>query len=354
MSDMDLRPADLGWDDRCAAALPADLVPARVACGHRDLWTVLGAGPPRLCRLAGRLRHAATGPSDLPAAGDWVGLDPDGSVIRCVLPRRGALSRADPRTGDELVLAANVDVVLVVTSANRDLNARRLERFAALAVAARAECVAVLNKADLVDDPGPAIAAVRAAVGGAVPVVVCSAATGVGVDAVAAWATRGRTVALLGTSGVGKSTLANALLGADVQATAPIRAVDDRGRHTTVRRELLVLPGGGLLVDTPGLKLPRMAAEAGAGLATAFDDLGALATGCRYADCRHDGEPGCAVAAAIEDGALDPARLDALRRLEREERWARERADPEGRAARRARRREINLAQRRTPPRWER
>lgn len=313
---------------------------ARVACRHRDLYTVVGdgVGEPQLVRLSGRLRHTL---DDHPVVGDWVGVA-DG-VIRELEPRRGVLARADQ------TLAANVDVVFVVTSPNRDLNARRLERFVALAVGGGCETVALLNKSDLVDDLGPALGALRSAVGGEVPVVVCSALTGDGLDVVRSWLSPGRTVALLGTSGVGKSTLANALLGADVQATAPIRAVDDRGRHTTVRRELFELPGGALLIDTPGLKLPRM----GAGAAVAFDELDTLAESCRFRDCTHDGEPGCAVQAAIADGTLDRARLDALRQLQREQRYAIERNTVAGRAARRARWRAIHKAQRKTPPRWE-
>jgi ribosome biogenesis GTPase len=281
---------------------------ARVACRHRGLFTVTGVGDePQLVRLSG------------------------------------------PQTGRTEVLAANVDVVFVVTSPNRDLNARRLERFVALAVGGGCETVALLNKSDLVEDPGPALGAVRAAVGGDVPVAVCSALTGDGLDVVRSWLAPGRTIALLGTSGVGKSTLANALLGADVQATAPIRAVDDRGRHTTVRRELFELPGGALLIDTPGLKLPRMGADA----APAFDELDALAESCRFRDCTHDAEPGCAVQSAIAAGALDPTRLEALRALQREQRWAVERESAAGLAERRGRSRAIHREHRNTPPRWQ-
>jgi len=319
----------------------------RVACRHRGLFTVIGAGPAQLVRLSGRLRHTL---DDHPAVGDWV-MVADG-VIHELLARRGVLARTDPQTGGRQALAANVDVVFVVTSANRDLNARRLERFVALAVDGGAEPVAVLNKADLVADVGPALGAVRAAVGGEVPVVVCSALTGVGMDAVGSWLAPERTIALLGTSGVGKSTLANVLLGADVQATAEIRAVDDRGRHTTVRRELFELPGGALLIDTPGLKLPRLGADGG-GLDVAFDELVTLAAACRFRDCTHDTEPGCAVQSAIHTGQLDPARLDALRHLQREQRWAAERGDPAGMAARRQRARAVHRTYRKTPPRWE-
>ena len=314
---------------------------ARVACRHRGLYTVFIEGEPRLVRLAGRLRHA----EQHPAVGDWVTVA-DG-VIEEIEPRRGVLARADPHSGRNDVLAANVDVAFIVTSPNRDLSIRRLERFAALA--SGCETVALLNKSDLVDEIGPALGTVRAAVGGVMPVVVCSAQTGEGLDVIRSWLKPGVTVALLGTSGVGKSTLANVLLGADIQATAPIRAVDDRGRHTTVRRELFELPGGALLIDTPGLKLPRMSADAD----VSFDELDALAVDCRFSDCTHDAEPGCAVQAAIAAGTLDPARLDAMRALEREQRWASERESAAGRAAREARWRAIHKEQRKTPPRWE-
>ncbi len=335
--------SQLGWDI-AGLDLEPGLTPARVACGHRDMWTLLGLGDePVLARAAGRLRFVATGAGDLPAVGDWVGVSE--GVIRTVLPRRTSIARADPGSGARQVLAANVDVVFVVTSANRDLNARRLERFVALAMSGGAECVVVVNKSDLVDDVGPVLGAVRAAVGGEAPVVVCSAATGDGLDVLSSWLTPGRTVALLGTSGVGKSTLTNALLGADVQDTAPIRAVDDRGRHTTVRRELLMLPGGALLIDTPGLKLPRM--EAGSVVGSAFDEIAALAAECRYADCSHTGEPGCAVHEAVEAGTLDPSRLDALHTLAREQAWADSRDTAAGRAARKKRGRELSKAVRR-------
>jgi len=250
------------------------------------------------------------------------------------------------------MLAANVDVVLVVTSANREFNSRRLERFVALAVDGGAEPVAVLNKADLVDDIEPALTAVRAAVGGEVGVVVCSATSGVGLDVLREWLAPGRTLALLGSSGVGKSTLTNVLLETDVQTTAEIRAVDDRGRHTTVRRELFALPGGALLIDTPGLKLPRVGAE-GAGLDVAFDAVAALAAQCRFVDCTHVSEPGCAVLTAIADGSLDGARLDALRRLERERAWAASREDPTARSARKRRAAAVHKAYRKRPARWE-
>lgn len=300
---------------------------ARVASGHRDMYTVVGCGEPRLVGVAGRLRHEGM----LPAVGDWVELDPSLSVIRSVEPRVGVLERASPDTGEAQVLAANVDVAFVVTSPNRDLNARRLERFVALADAGGVPVVALLNKIDLTSDVEPALGEVRLAVGGGVPVLPVSARTGAGLEALGSWLPPKATAVLLGTSGVGKSTLTNALLGAEVQATAPIRAVDDRGRHTTVIRSLLELPSGAYLIDTPGLKLPRMTATA---TAASFDELDALEGQCRFADCTHVSEPGCAVLAALESGELSPARWDAAQRLEREARWAAERDDQRARKAR--------------------
>ncbi|MGZ6675420.1 MAG: ribosome small subunit-dependent GTPase A, partial [Solirubrobacteraceae bacterium] len=236
-------------------------------------------------------------------------------AVSARLPRQGVLARA----GQDL--AANVDVAFVVTSANRDLNARRLERFVAVAAAGGCAPVLVLNKTDLVVDPEPSLAVLRAVAPG-VPVVATSAQRGDGVDALTAQLGRGRTGALIGSSGVGKSTLVNALLGSERQATALIRGHDDRGRHTTTTRALFALPhDAGMLVDTPGLRLPRMSADP-AGVAAAFADVEELATGCRFSDCRHETEPGCAVRAAIAAGDLDPARLNHQRKLEGEQRWA--------------------------------
>ncbi len=330
---------DLGLDRHVLATLPDGSTPVRVVAVHRGGYTVLGDGPPRLVSLAGRLRHDSLSPDELPAVGDWVALDqPGGVVIHALADRRGVVARTDPKTGRQQVLAANVDVAFIVTSANRDLNQRRLERFLALAATGGVESIVLLNKIDLAEDVEASLAAARRAVAGAAPVLPISALGNQGLDAVTSALGARRTAVLLGTSGVGKSTLINALLGTTRQATAEIRAVDDRGRHTTVHRELFTLPGGGLLIDTPGLKLPRMTADA---RAATIDELAALEPACRFADCRHENEPGCAVQAAIREGRLDPARLEAARHLEREAAWAGARADP---AARKAREREWRRA----------
>lgn len=310
--------AALGWAPHVASALEAlgdpALVAARVAAADRGRFSVLGADGATHAALSGRLRHDAA-PGALPVVGDWVALQHDPATIHHVLARRTVLRRAMP-TGALQVLAANVDVVLVVSSLNRDLDARRLERFVAVAAEGGAQPVVVLSKADLLADPAAALTTVRPVTRG-VPLVVVSALRGDGLRELEPWLRPGATAALLGASGVGKSTLVNALLGHDRQSTAPIRASDDQGRHTTVRRELLTLPSGALIVDAPGLRLPELWQGGDElGLAAAFADLDEIALSCRFGDCAHRTEPGCAVRAAISDGELDPGRLAGLRELE--------------------------------------
>jgi len=317
---------------------------ARVAAVHRGGLELITETGPRAGFVTGRLRHGAAS-ADLPAVGDWVTCDPESGAVHAVRERTSALVRAAKDGRAAQILAANVDVVVVVASLTRELNLGRIERMLTLAADAPADAVVVLSKADLVADPAAQVAEVRAALGGAVPVLPVSSVDGSGLDAVAALLGPGVTGVLLGASGVGKTSLLNALTGGE-RATGPIREADDRGRHTTTWRELVPLAGGGVVIDTPGLKLPRIWEQA-SGLASVFSDVEALARTCRFADCRHAGEPGCAVADAVGDGRLAPERLAAHEQLGREQAWAESRRDEAARRRRKDATRRIHREQRR-------
>ena len=297
----------------------APLRPARVVGAARGEYFVIGVGTPAWAQCTGALRHGATGPQDLPAVGDWVVVrDVPGLPIICaVLPRRTQLTRkSSGRTSQAQVLAANVDHVLVVTAVGRDFNPRRLERYLAAVAGSGAEAVVVVNKCDLPHDAQStkeqAVASVRKA-----PVVYCSAQTGDGVSDLQPYLRPGGTIVLVGSSGVGKSTLANRILGQQAQDTQEVRAADSKGRHTTTRRDLLIAPSGVAVVDTPGIRELGLWVDA-ADVDQAFDDISALTSGCRFGDCQHEDEPGCAVLEAVERGELDPARLRSYGKLQRE------------------------------------
>jgi ribosome biogenesis GTPase / thiamine phosphate phosphatase len=308
---------DLGWDEGFAASFEPhkdECEPARVAAQHRGGYDVLTEAGERRVRLTGRLRHEAASAAELPAVGDWVVLRDD--TIHAVLPRRSAFSRkAAWSATEEQVLAANLDAVFVVSALNGDLNLRRLERYLTLAWESGATPVLVLTKADLCDDVGAALLEVeQVALGVATHAV--SNLSGAGLDELTPYLAPARTVALLGSSGVGKSTLANRLAGEERQVTHEI-AEDGRGRHTTTSRQLIPLPGGALLVDTPGLREIQLW-EADDGIQEAFADVDELAADCRFSDCAHQSEPGCAVQAAIDEGRLLSERLQSYRQLQRE------------------------------------
>jgi ribosome biogenesis GTPase len=310
---------DLGWDPgRDTDFLPyaATCVPGRVARPDKGSFLVLTAEGPLRAEVSGALRHAAgDDPTALPTVGDWVAVR-DGALVDAVLPRRTAFVRhgaANVTAGQ--VLAANVDVVFVVVALATAPNLRRLERFLALAWESGAQPVVLLTKADLCEDLDAVLADVVSAAPGAPVHAVCSL-TGEGVDDVRSHLAPGRTCVLLGASGVGKSTLANRLLGATYLATTAIRD-DGKGRHTTTHRELVPLPGGAVLIDTPGLRGLQLW-DAEDGLDKAFSEVEALFGGCRFGDCAHESEPGCAVRAALEDGTLEPRRWESYRKLQRE------------------------------------
>jgi ribosome biogenesis GTPase len=287
--------------------------PARVAVQHRNAYVLYTAHGETDAVLAGRVRHRAGAASGLPAVGDWVAMERKAgkgpAVIHATLPRHSQFVRKVAGRGlSEQVLAANVDVVLIVAA---DLNVRRLERYLALARDGGAEPVLVLTKADLWSDAERLQAESVMAIG--VPVVVASAVTGEGLDALRARLRPGCTIALLGTSGAGKSTLINALIGEARLRTGEVRS-DGKGRHTTTHRELVPTREGALLLDTPGLReLQLWTGEQE--VEQAFDDIGALAADCRFGDCHHATEPDCAVRQAVRDGRLDAARLASFHKL---------------------------------------
>jgi ribosome biogenesis GTPase len=320
---------ELGWDDRLATLLASEapgLVPGRILTEERGQYLVASSTGDGPASPSGRLRHDMEIDPDAiwPAVGDWVAMEPlaegaspaDHRLIQRVLPRRTAMIRRAPgdRRMPSQVLAANVDTVFVVTSMNADFNVRRLERYLTVAWESGAWPVVVLSKSDLAIDHAGFVAEASAVAPG-VDILPVSAVTGEGLDAVRAHLGEGRTVVFTGSSGVGKSSIVNALAGAPLLETAGIREDDARGRHTTTRRQLVRL-GGALLIDTPGLR--ELGVMDGDGLSAAFDDVERLAAECRFTDCQHRSEPGCAIRAAIAQGRLDPARLEAWRKLERE------------------------------------
>ena len=325
--------AALGWDDGWAAAFDEVRCPGGVAArvlavdrGAADL--VAADGPVRATFGGDVLAAAAADPAATPCAGDWavVRAWPDRrSTVDALLPRRTALVRAQASgESSAQVLAANPDLVLVTVSLSLEPDLGRLERLVTLAWDSGAQPVVVLTKADLAADAWAVAADVGAAAPG-VEVLVVSALDGTGLDQLAALGRPNRTLALVGQSGVGKSTLVNALTDIEPLDTAPVGATG-KGRHVTVRRLLVPLPGGGLLLDTPGLRGVGVV-DVDTGLARAFPEIDALADQCRFADCAHESEPGCAVLAAVEDGGLHPRRLDSWRKLQREAAWIARRSD---------------------------
>ena len=315
MLDSDL--GALGWTSELAAELAPGHVPGRVVAAHRAAFDVrVDGGRVVRSRLPGRLAHYEG--LDV-AVGDWVGLS-DG-LVRAVLPRRSALVRtAAGLTSDAQVLAANVDVAFVVTSLGPDLEPRRLERYLVTIWESGAAPEIVLTKSDRFEaDAVAEMTAVVEAVAIGVPVWVVSAVTGEGVAELRGRVGAARTAVLVGSSGVGKSTLVNHWLGADLMATRETRADDDEGRHTTTHRELIELPGGGMVIDTPGIRELQLWDAAGAGaLEETFADVEELAAACRFNDCSHRVEPGCAVRAALDDGSLAPERFLSWQKLQRE------------------------------------
>jgi ribosome biogenesis GTPase len=293
---------------------------ARVSISQRDQYRIITNAGEFSAEPSGALWYRAGAASEMPVVGDWVAarvVSADQAIVEAVLPRRTCFARrAAGRRDEQQPIAANIDLAFLVNGLDGDFNLRRLERYLILAAESGASPVIVLNKADVCDDVPARLAAV-AEVAGAAPVVTLSATQGV--EPLLPFLSTGRTVALLGSSGVGKSTIVNRLLGTDRLRTAEVRESDSRGRHTTTHRELAPLPGGGALIDTPGMRELQLWAGADA-VERAFDEIAAAAEQCRFRDCSHSGEPGCAVAAALQSGALSDERFASYRKLRGEAR----------------------------------
>jgi ribosome biogenesis GTPase len=327
---------DLGWDEYFEALrmewVGDGCVPARVISQHRGLWRVAGAFDECWAEPSGKLRKESEAGGDWPAVGDWVSAEilsgQPNATIQQILPRRSRFVRkVAGKQIAEQVIVANIDVALIVAALDGDFNVRRIERYLAQCWESSARPAIVLNKADACAEPQELVAEIeRIAMG--VPIFLLSAKTGEGLDLLEASFKKGQTVVLLGSSGVGKSTLVNRLLQEERQPTHEVRASDSRGRHTTTSRELFVMPSGALIIDTPGLRELQLwnAAE---GLTQTFADVDELAAQCRFTDCQHQNEPGCAVQDALASGILDGERLESWRKLQREREFLLRKMDPE-------------------------
>jgi ribosome biogenesis GTPase len=323
----------LGWqaffEQQFQPHRDAGLIPARVAEEHRERYAILCEEGERGAEVTGRLRYTAASRTDFPAVGDWVALQWNGdstAVIHAVLPRRTLLMRKTAGTLTEAqAIAANLDTLFIVTDVDRDYNPRRLERYLTLARDCGVRPAIVLNKSDL-NRRAADLARELAVVAGGVPVLSLSALDGNGVDALAAQIGEAATVALIGSSGVGKTTIINRLLGENQLRTSRIRESDGRGRHTTSWRQLLLLPTGGIVIDTPGMREVQLWADEES-LDATFHDIEEIAAECRFADCGHKSEPDCAVRRALETGEITEERFESYLKLRRELRFLERKQD---------------------------
>ena len=310
-----------GWNDRFAAAFAEHAVagrgPARVVLEHTHIYRVATEQGEILARVSGRLRHNARERPDFPAVGDWVVVEPvedSDARIHAVLPRVSRFSRrAAGDATEEQVVAANIDTVFLIGGLDGDFNPRRIERYLVVAWESGATPVVVLNKADLVDDPARHVEEVRAVAPG-VDVHAVSTRHPETLEILRRHVGCGRTAALLGSSGVGKSTIVNRLVGHDLLRTQDVRITDSRGRHTSTARQMVLLDGGGILIDTPGMRELQLW-DSGEAMGDAFADVEELAAACRFRDCRHRQEPGCAVREAVSAGQLAPDRFESFHKL---------------------------------------
>lgn len=316
----------LGWSPWLATLfapfIDGGYLPARVTFEHSRLYRVQTSEREVVAELSGRLRHGIHHQQGFPVVGDWVAIrfvdGEDKAIIHATMTRSSKFSRrvAGDQT-EEQVVAANLDHVFLVNGLDKDFNLRRIERYLLLSWTSGVRPVVLLTKADLVADPSRHIAQVAAAAADA-PIHVISATAGIGLEQLAPYFGRGRTIALLGSSGVGKSTLVNCLAGKDLLRTGELRMQDGRGRHTTTHRQMVILPDGTLVVDTPGMKEVSLWDVEDQDIDNAFPEIAALAENCRFRNCRHQDEPKCAVKQAIADGTLLPARFNSYQKLQQE------------------------------------
>ncbi len=326
MSETDTLTAPLriwGWDDaRQRAYLDSGSVfpPARVVAQHRGEYVLQAPWGRAIGVAPGRMKHRASRAREMPAVGDWVLVEPasDGpATILEILPRSSQFVRRRAGTEDgEQVVAANVNTAFLMTSLDQNLNPRRIERYLVAGWDSGATPVVVLTKSDLVSDVDAIVEEIEVVAGGA-DVIAVSSTDGAGLDRLRQYLEPGMTVALLGSSGVGKSTLVNTLAGEDLLLTQEVREIDNKGRHTTTHREIFLLHDGALVLDTPGMRELGLV-EADEGIEETFDDVAAIVARCRFSDCRHESEPGCAVAAALSDGVLTAERWDSYDKLQKE------------------------------------
>ena len=313
---------DWGWNDQVEASFKASAShsPARVIAQHRGEYRLMTPWDEVTGVASGRMLHRASGRLELPAVGDFVLVDPqtDGPVtIVEILPRNTQFVRRKSGTeSQEQIVAANIDVAFLLASLNQELKVRRIERYLVAARESGAQPVIVLTKLDQCGDIAAALALVAPAVSG-VPVVAVSSVTGEGIDELRSHLCPGGTVVLLGSSGVGKSTLVNTLAGEELLRTREIREADDKGRHTTTHREIFRMPDGVLVLDTPGMRELGLI-EAGDGLEETFDDVTAIIDSCRFRDCTHAAEPGCAVRQAVQSGTVSAERWNSYQKLQKE------------------------------------
>ncbi|TCP24116.1 ribosome biogenesis GTPase [Scopulibacillus darangshiensis] len=325
---------DFGWneqlDKQAKALIKEEYTVGRVILEHKHIYRVVSESGEYLAEITGKLRHNAASREDYPVVGDWVIIEErpgeKKATIQSVLPRFSKFSRkvAGAQT-EEQIVAANINTVFLVTALNHDFNVRRIERYLIMAWESGANPAIVLTKSDLCDNVEGRMAEVESVAFG-VPVHPVSAMANNGIDALAPYLEKGQTVALLGSSGAGKSTLTNRLYGDDIQTVKEVRAGDDRGRHTTTHRELIIIPDGGAIIDTPGMRELQLW-EADSSLSQSFGDIEELAEQCHFRDCQHNNEPGCSVQQALADGTLDQGRYNNYLKLQKELAYLERKAD---------------------------